>query len=58
MDGVEDCEALEKGVVRPTGGSHRAITSFPASTTTRQASLFVDLEKEVKWKEALIPILD
>lgn len=48
MDGVEDCEALEKGVVRPTGGSHRAITSFPASTTTRQASLFVDLEKEVK----------
>lgn len=55
---MESCEALGKGVLRLTGGSHCVVTLFSVPAITRQASLFVDLEKVVKYKEALIRILD
>lgn len=58
MDGVEGCEALKQGTVRLIGGSQCLITYFQVSTITLQASFFVDLEKEVKWKDTLIQILD
>lgn len=58
LDGVESCEALGKGVLGLTGGSHCVVTLFSVPAITRQASLFVDLEKVVKCKEALIRILD